>query len=116
MDEVWRLVRSVDYPLLEDRSSSSKYVYLRRNVHEVTVVDMMDNSTHIEFEYEELKLTHAQFIKSKYYHDDRYLLEQQISNQELMLVENQLETDSKIESLAQQVSELELVVVENSLQ
>lgn len=52
---MWRIVYSDSQPAAFDSSSSSKYVYLRRNFQQVTI-DGYDM-----WQYEERKLTHDEY-------------------------------------------------------
>ena len=111
--EDWRLVHSTERPTEIDITSSTKYVYIRRNP--VLQHINIENTDIDEWQYEELKLTLEEYYRSPYFNRERQLLQQVISDQELTIVENELITTATIQDLAQQISELELTVVENSI-
>ena len=48
-------------PELVDSSSSKKVVYLRQNIVEVTTIDELSGEDEIYYEYEEAKLTKAEY-------------------------------------------------------
>lgn len=49
------------YPELIDTISSKKVVYLRKNITEVTTTDEMTGKEYTYFEYDEAKLTKAEY-------------------------------------------------------
>lgn len=113
----WKKIRGSIRPSETDSTSSSYFVYLRRNIQEVekSLDEMMgevpEGYSSTEFEYEEAKIS-----KSEYPHFlDIQNIMQNVSDQELEFQEELMERDERLESIAQSLSELELTVMENSL-
>lgn len=119
MNLEWKKIRGSIRPSETDFTSSSYFVYLRRNIQEVekNLDEMMgkvpegEGYSSTEFEYEEAKIS-----KSDYPHFlDIQMIMQNVSDQELKFQEELIERDERLESIAQSLSELELTVMENNL-
>lgn len=59
----WREARSAEMPMEVDDQSSSKSVYLRRNIESKEEVIDDEGNTSTYYEYEEAKLSHDQYAQ-----------------------------------------------------